>query len=109
MLWDIHPGDVVLDVGAQYGSYSITALACGAEKIYAWSPQDHGYLTEKIIFEQNLEINGWKEKGTVYDSGVYDKDGWLNVENQTFYNIEPEKNPNIIKIGTLDAWYEKII
>ena len=69
-LWDIQSGDYVLDVGACYGSYTLTALACGAEKVYAWSPQSHGHLNEKLILEQSLKLNGWENKCVVYDTGI---------------------------------------
>ena len=106
-LWNINKGDVVLDVGAQYGSYSLCALACGAEKIYAWSPQDHEYLSEKIILEKSLELNNWQNKSIVYDTGVYSKNGWLNTFTQEFYEQNPHHiNSDIIKVSTLNSWYE---
>lgn len=36
--WDIQPGDVVFDVGAAYGSYTLAALAAGASLVLAFEP-----------------------------------------------------------------------
>jgi FkbM family methyltransferase len=114
-LWNIQPGDIVVDVGASYGVYTLTALVAGAEYVYAWSPQSHGFLNEKIILDLSLSVNGWQDKCTVYDTGIYDKDGWLDCYIQKFFKEEPKnytKTPmtncvsDIIKVNTLDYWYE---
>jgi FkbM family methyltransferase len=115
-LWNIGPGDYVLDVGACYGSYTLTALIAGAEKVYAWSPQSHDLnFSDKIILELSLALNGWENKCIVYENGLYDKNGWLDCYAQKFYEHEPLsyiKNPatntisDLIKVSTLDQWYE---
>lgn len=43
--WDIRPGDVVIDVGAAYGSYTLTALAAGAKKVIAYEPSKAGFFS----------------------------------------------------------------
>lgn len=115
-LWDIKSGDYVLDVGACYGSYTLTALAAGASKVYAWSPQSHGLLSDKEVLEQSLILNGWEDKCVVYDNGVYYKSGWLDCFEQRFFDHEPQnyvKNTitnvisDIIKVDTLNNWYEQ--
>jgi len=113
-LWDIKSGDYVLDIGACYGSYTLTALASGAEKVYAWSPQSHGYLSEKIVLEESLKLNGWEDKCVVYNNGVYDKKGWLCCYDHAFFDHDPGpiKAPysntvsDVFETDTLDAWYE---
>lgn len=113
-LWNINSGDYVLDVGASYGSYTLTALAVGAQKVYAWSPQSHGYLSEKEILQVSLKLNNWENKCVVYDYGLYNKSGWLDCFKQIFYKDKPTsyiKNTitnatsDLIRIDTLDNWY----
>lgn len=112
-LWNINPGDYVFDVGASYGSYTMTALACGAEKVYTWSPQSHGYLSEKIVLEESLKLNNWQDKCTIYDTGVYSKSGWLDCFTLQFYAEKPNYVKNsitnatsdLLKVDTLDNWY----
>jgi len=52
--WDPKPGEVVIDVGAQYGSYTYTALACGATVIAVEpNPKNVPWL------RRGLDLNGW--------------------------------------------------
>ena len=108
--WSISFNECVFDVGAAYGSYSLTALAVGASKVYAWSPQGEvGLPAEREFFRESLKLNGWEDKCVIYDSGVYDKAGWLNALTQEFSIAEPtEFNNDIIKVDQLDLWYENV-
>lgn len=36
--WDVRPGDMVIDVGAAFGGYTLPALACGAARVIAFEP-----------------------------------------------------------------------
>lgn len=78
-LWRIQPGDVVLDVGADFGSYSLTALACGAARVYAWSPPFKLKTTplEAETLNRSAALNGWEHRITVYRSGLYSETGWF--------------------------------
>lgn len=110
--WHINPGALILDVGAAYGSYSLTALAQGAFKVYAWAPEAGcGDAPEKDFLEASLKLNNWQDKAHVYKSGFWNKTGWLDTTNQKFYFEIPDiiDNPNyFIKVSTLDDWYEAI-
>ena len=102
-LWTIEPGDVVLDVGADHGSYTLTALACGAAHVYAWTPPErepaaHGFL------EESLRLNGWSDRCDIMTTGVYDRSGWLDTFSQEFFEAEPEMRPTIIRVDSLDDW-----
>jgi hypothetical protein len=59
----IKPGDVVVDIGASLGSYSIPALAMGA-RVIAFEPDD----TIRSILRLNAEVNGdtWYHRFTVF-------------------------------------------
>lgn len=56
--WTIKPWDVVVDVGAAYGSYTLTALAQGAELVIAYEPVAEG------LFDlcTNLALNNWSSR-----------------------------------------------
>jgi FkbM family methyltransferase len=103
--WKIESGDVVLDVGAAYGSYSLTALAAGASQVFAWSPQGPpGEKAERELFAESLELNDWSPFCRIYDCGCYDKTGWLNASTQEFHALEPEPSGDIIRVERLDDW-----
>lgn len=110
--WNIEKNDLILDVGAAYGSYSLDGLAKGAKKIYAWAPEAGlGDAPENEILYKNLEINNWQDKGVIYDYGFYDKEGWLDTFTQDYYFTYPyhiEDTKNLIKVQTLDKWYEEV-
>ncbi len=77
--WKVGVGDVVLDIGADFGSYSLPALALGAAQVFAWSPP---YKLPHIPFEaMALRLSAWNNKFedrlTVYDSGLWSERGWL--------------------------------
>jgi FkbM family methyltransferase len=78
-LWTVQPGDVVLDVGADFGSYALTALAAGAAKVVAWSPPFKLPETafEAQVLRRNAELNSWDDKLLVHETGLYDRAGWL--------------------------------
>jgi FkbM family methyltransferase len=77
--WNIQAGDVVLDVGADYGSYTLSALAMGAEAVYAWSPPFK--LPTEPLEAATLCLsagrNGWSNRMQVSPTGLYDRKGWL--------------------------------
>lgn len=51
--WDVGAGDVVLDVGAGFGSYTLSALAAGAAQVIAIEPAKE----ELFSLTQNLALN----------------------------------------------------
>lgn len=51
--WHVQPGDVVMDVGAGFGSYTLTALAAGASLVLAIEPGKE----EFFALCQNLYVN----------------------------------------------------
>jgi FkbM family methyltransferase len=77
--WNIQAGQHVLDVGADYGSYSLSALAMGAKAVYAWSPPFKlpEYPLEASAMCLSAERNEWARNLHVSATGLYDKAGWL--------------------------------
>lgn len=111
--WDVQPGEVIIDVGAAYGSYSLSALACGAAQVFAWSPQgEPAGPSERELFLESLALNGWQDRAEVYDFGLYNQTGWLDTVSQTLSQEAPEdQGPNspVIRVQTLDSWYEATV
>jgi FkbM family methyltransferase len=77
--WNIQPGQVVLDVGADYGSYSLSAMAMGARLVVAWSPPFKlpEYPLEAAAMCLSASRNAWAEGLHVRPTGLYDREGWL--------------------------------
>lgn len=103
--WNVGPGDVVFDVGAAYGSYTLTALALGAAHVFAWSPQgEPGLPAEREFMRESLRLNGWEDRVTIMKDGVYSKTGYLNASTQEFsVSPLPESN-DVIYVESLDFW-----
>jgi len=105
--WDIRPGEIVFDVGAAYGSYTLTALACGAAFVYAWSPEAHpgGGPSEADLLEQSLKLNGWSDQCRVFpDIGCYSSRGTINTFTLKFEpdTMVEKTDGNRIAVSTFD-------
>ena len=59
--WDFQPGDVAVDIGASFGSYTLFALALGAE-VVAFEPSIDGHR----ILTENVGLNGWQDRCTIH-------------------------------------------
>lgn len=107
--WRIRPGDVVLDVGAAYGSYTLTALVSGAAFVYSWSPQGpEGQPSEAEYLRRSLAANEWQTRCVVIEGGCYDRSGWLNASTQEFSEEKPEgdkMNNDVIRVDKLDDFF----
>ncbi len=77
--WDVRPDQVVLDVGADFGSYSLPALALGAAKVIAWSPPFKlaEMPLEALTMKMSAWENGFEDRLTVHESGLWSQRGWL--------------------------------
>ena len=56
--WDIKEGDVVIDVGAGHGAYSLTAMAVGAALVLAFEPSKE----EGFALTNNSIVNSWLDR-----------------------------------------------
>ena len=70
---DVENGDVVVDVGFNYGIFSLGALNYGASKVYGFEPNKNIYNVIKDIYPDS-------DKVTLYNYAVSDKN-----ETLTFY------------------------
>lgn len=77
--WNIEEGDVVMDVGAAYGSYTLPACALGA-KVYAFEPFKSHY--DGLV--TNLKLNGFlglaPGRCTPSDLGLFDFPGEVRYQ-----------------------------
>lgn len=71
--WNIKQGDIVLDIGAAFGAYTLTALSQGAARVIAWEPGMPNYL------RKNLEANHWENRCTVVGSALWSKQGFIKT------------------------------
>lgn len=106
-MWNVQSGQNVLDVGAAFGSYTMCALSAGAASVWAWSPQDvPGLCKESDFFKATLELNGWSDRCKIYETGVYDRHGYLHTGDQTITD-EPREGWEIIEVEPLDEWADR--
>lgn len=77
--WHINPGDVVLDVGADFGSYALSALAQGAAHVYAWSPpfKHPSEPVECQTMARSALLNGWNNRLSAIPEGCWSSEGAL--------------------------------
>lgn len=78
-LWfDVKPGDVVLDVGAAVGSYTLPALVAGASMVYAWSPPGIDEIPyESYLLMLNLWENRYEDRCIVFPEGLWSSRGYM--------------------------------
>lgn len=103
----IKKGDVVFDIGASFGSYTLPALAIGAY-VYAFSPEH-----EFPLIKKNVELNdGFKERTHLFDFGLYSKHGYFKTDTTDFTREDRRKENEgnwtgwWIEVTTLDSWIE---
>lgn len=75
---DVEEGDIVVDVGFNYGMFSLGALYKGASKIYGFEPDKHIYETIKDIYPEPNRVK-------IYNFAISDKNEILkfNVGHNT--------------------------
>lgn len=83
--WHPGEGDLVLDVGAAFGSYALPALARGA-RVVAFNPADF----DAELLAHNVALN--PELGSRFvqtREGIGGKDGWFNPRLSRFADAPP--------------------
>ena len=93
--WHFKPGDVVLDVGAAFGSYTITAALQGAT-VYAFEP----HLFCRSILELNIDVNPKLCPIHVISFGLHEKSGWFDPDRNIF--SDTQVNSACLKVISLD-------
>jgi FkbM family methyltransferase len=96
--WVVAPGDVVLDIGAAYGSYALTALASGASFVHTWNPNPD----ENAVLLESLALNGWSDRAALHEEGLWSKTGFLRDTDLAFSETEPPAGG--FQVRTLDSY-----
>lgn len=112
--WHIKPGEVVLDVGAAFGSYALPALAMGA-RVIAFNPADF----DAELLQFNLDLNPeLAARCLVVRDGLHERSGWFDPDNSTFHpDVGTDVNSsqlygtighgppgNRLRVRDLDGW-----
>lgn len=108
--WHPQPGDRVLDIGAAFGSYALTALSEGASYAVCWSPQGYPGETEQEVLYASANANGWGNKIAIFETGLYSKPGYLHAVTLEYRETLPEgisefqgrTTENWLRVETLD-------
>jgi FkbM family methyltransferase len=80
---DVKAGDIVLDCGANIGTFSCIALRKGASLVVAIEP-----VPENLkCLRRNLDSAVVTGRTIIYPKGVWDKDDWLTI------TTEPDNSP----------------
>jgi FkbM family methyltransferase len=72
--YTIKDGDIVIDIGANIGVFSIFAVSQGA-KVYAFEPNPESY----DILKKNIEENNLGEKIKIFKYAVSDSEGFVDL------------------------------
>ena len=77
--WHFDDSDgVVVDIGANIGSFSIQAAYIGAKKIFAIEPEPHNLKALK----NNVSLNNLENEITVLEVGVSDFNGSATISDE---------------------------
>ena len=93
----IKAGDVVFDIGASFGSYTLPALALGAT-VFAFSPE-HEYS----LISRNIDLNGFQEYA-IYPYGLYSRTGYFKTDTTEFSETDRTKENE----GVWTGWWIKV-
>lgn len=99
--WGVNSGEVVFDVGASYGAYTLSALAMGAT-VYTFEP-------EQTVFSDlvnNIKINNWKTPCFLANYGLWDSED--SVDMKSYAPHWPQQSiSSDYKMKTLDQVSEE--
>lgn len=98
----IKKGDVILDIGASFGSYTLSALALGAT-VYAFSPE-HEYKKLKASINENP---GFNRRSHVYNFGFHKDTGVFKTDSAVFFKVGEMSDAEIKQVNDNNAcgWY----
>ena len=94
---NMNQGDIVIDIGANVGMYSLMSAVSRGTRVYAFEPEASNYN----ILCQNIRLNNVGDRVTAYCAGNLDYDGFsvLNIAQDrdvgpggSCHSVEEEKN-----------------
>jgi len=103
--WHPQQGDVVCDVGADFGSYTLPALAAGASVI-AWSP---AFKTGES-FEADVLLRSMRENGfgcALFKVGLWSRRGFLRATDWSQlaeFSVSEPDGEIVFGVETLDSY-----
>lgn len=77
--WKIKPGNIVVDVGACIGSWTLPALEMGANHVYCFEPSKE-FIS---VLNRNIEARGWRDRVTIIDKAL-----WHKEEKRVLYELD---------------------
>lgn len=104
--WLLHPNEVVVDVGAGFGSYTLTA-ACQGAKVLAFEPVKH---ERKLLLEAVALNQRWGSWGAVLveHRALYDTSGCYPEALLKQIHPCPPELLNPANFTTLDHWVGRL-
>ena len=69
---EFHDGDILYDVGANVGVYSVWAALSRGTRVYAFEPEAQNYA----VLNRNIIYNGLADLMTAYNVAIGDRDGF---------------------------------
>ena len=74
---NMKPGEIVIDIGANVGMYSLMSSVSRGTKVYAFEPEASNYN----LLCHNIRLNNVADKVTAFCAGTLDYDGFsvLNI------------------------------
>ena len=96
--WDIGKGDIILDIGCDFGSWLLPGMAAGADRAYGWDPHQEAL----DVLRESLKANNWQDKVTLLPIGLYDRNGWIDNqidEAPAFYPTKPDLSTETLHMG----------
>ena len=99
--WRFGKEDLILDIGAAFGSYVLPALAQGA-RVVAFNPCQF----DSELLDTNLNLNQELKKRCLHvRDGLYSEPGWFNSDTSEF-SKEEKAGKAWLKCTTLDAFLD---
>lgn len=102
--WNPKPGEVVLDVGAAFGSYTLVALAAGA-RVVAFSPAPF----DTRLLKTNLALNpALATRCLISGDGLHERDGYFDPDRNVFATSPVREADHDagqwLRVRALDTW-----
>jgi len=72
---EIEPGDIVVDLGAHIGCFSLFAASKGAHKVFAYEPLPQNF---KLLLA-NIKINKFLDRIRAYQKAVAEERGYIEI------------------------------
>lgn len=96
--WHVEQDDVVMDVGAGCGSYTLAALACGAALVIAFEPDRNAFFD----LWTNLLLNGWTGRCFPVNTLVGSEQSMKGVFYPASHSNRPEGDKEKRMVVTID-------